>query len=57
MNTLIKIINPGEAKPINDENISSEDVNFKCKISKYHQATFFMSKIGKIVIVNTFSFK
>lgn len=45
--TLIKIINPSGLKLIKNEEISLEHVNLKSKISKYHQATYFMSKIGK----------
>lgn len=47
MNSLIKYINPTEVKLNANEEITFENVNFKNKISKYHQATFFMSKIGE----------
>lgn len=49
MDKLIKVINPAGVKSNNNENISLKDVNFKCKLSKYHQVTFFMSKIGKFI--------
>lgn len=48
MNALIKNIGPSGTKPNNYDLISLEGVNLKNSISKYHQITYFMSKIGKI---------
>lgn len=48
MKALVKIINPAGLKLHKNESISLKNINLKCKISKYHQVTFFMSKIGKL---------
>lgn len=46
----MKIINPVGVKLNTNENISLKNVNLESKMSKYHQVTFFMSKIGKITM-------
>lgn len=56
MNSLVKSINPADVKLNENEKITFENVNFKNKISKYHQATFFMSKLG-IIILNIFQYR
>lgn len=45
---MVKIINPAGVKLNKNETISLETLNLKSKVSKYHHATFFMSKIGKV---------
>lgn len=56
MNSLVKLINPTNIKLNENEKITFENVNFKNKISKYHQVTFFMSKIGEIIL-NIFQYR
>jgi hypothetical protein len=48
MKALMKVINPAGVKTHTNEIISLKNINLKCKISKYHQVTYFMSKIGNI---------
>jgi len=45
---LLKTINPVGVKSNKNDCIALDGVNLKSKISKYHQAILFMSKIGKI---------
>lgn len=59
---IIKIINPGEVKLNKNEDISLESL--KIKTPKCHQATYFMSKIGKFtsnilnyIIINIIKYK